>query len=354
MATMSKDTDGKWLYSNQVVSKDGVQSELKTANKYLDADIKMNVTVQEGTIANDAAAVLALTAGDGSVNVTSTDVTLSTETIADGYTLVAKGKGSVSGTANASVEVTTSGWVDAQTIVATEDAKALESNEATETYYVAKSNVVISDETSEATITTTPVGFTPSGSATKYAIKANGTGTFSAKATSTAGYTKGEAKDIQGTVNLDEKTVYIAEAALKNEAANPDEYTTVTGPVLVSGSYLFIDGGMIEKQKIALKDLVPDGSNVKGKEALMYKTVTAYDNDGTLVTGTMDDAVVSMAAETIIPLAGEVKGTNYVVSGSGEITPTVAAAGYLASDATITGGEVKGSLNIPVYQGEWV
>ena len=66
-------------------------------------------------------------------------------------------------------------------------------------------------------------------------------------------------------------------------------YTDIssTAPVLVSGDYLYINTGYTGDTKISLARLVPEGSDVKGHSEYILYNHTAYDNDGTLVTGTI-------------------------------------------------------------------
>lgn len=429
MATMQKDTDGKWKYSNTVVTKDGLESTLKTAGKYLDADIKLDVDVNQGEVEEAPEVELALEAGDGIVTI-STPGLATSETETE-FAIHGEGSGLVSATANGSVDITKSGWLDTQTIDLAEATQTLESNTANKTVYLAAAEFTTSDDEASVTTEVETTGFSKSETPTPYVVTAKGAGTYSAKATVTEGYTKGDEKTISGdvdvteasiyikegavaeTVNPDEKsatveatitptgfafsesatnykidvkstaafaskvkategyiedktidvegeaskdedTLYIAAASLANSAVDPDAYTTVAGPVLVSGSYLFIDGGIIEKQKIALKDLVPDGSNVKGKENLVYKDVSVYDNDGVLVAGTMGDAAVSFTDSTVT-LVGAVSedGATYDVTSDASSAEATVAGGYLAPDTEVVANIKATKYSIPVFQGDW-
>ena len=84
----------------------------------------------------------------------------------------------------------------------------------------------------------------------------------------------------------------VATIATKTPAAvsiDPgDGYTANTSVVLESGGWLKLDAGYYVATKISLATLVPDGSNVKGHAEYLLKGKTAYDNDGTLVTGTIE------------------------------------------------------------------
>ena len=64
-------------------------------------------------------------------------------------------------------------------------------------------------------------------------------------------------------------------------------YTNNTSLVLESGGWLRLTAGYYSATRISLATLVPDGSNVKGHAEYLLEGKTAYDNDGTLVTGTI-------------------------------------------------------------------
>lgn len=86
-------------------------------------------------------------------------------------------------------------------------------------------------------------------------------------------------------------TTYIplTAATLNNTATSGVTYTDIssTGPILISGSYLFIDGGYIEPTKISLARLVPDASGINAPAQYILEGYTAFNNDGTLIVGTM-------------------------------------------------------------------
>ena len=66
-----------------------------------------------------------------------------------------------------------------------------------------------------------------------------------------------------------------------------DISATPSAPVLVSGDYLYINAGYTDNLKISLAKLVPNGSDVKGHREYILTGHSAYDDDGTLVTGSM-------------------------------------------------------------------
>ena len=83
----------------------------------------------------------------------------------------------------------------------------------------------------------------------------------------------------------------ISAAAFKNSATSGHTYVdisaTTAAPVLVAGDYLYIDAGYTDDLKISLAKLVPDGSDVKGHSEYILSGHSAYDNDGTLVAGSI-------------------------------------------------------------------
>ena len=80
-------------------------------------------------------------------------------------------------------------------------------------------------------------------------------------------------------------------AGFANEGTSGKTYVDISGttaaPVLVSGDYLYINKGYTDDVKISLAKLVPDGSDVKGHNEYILSGHSAYDNDGTLVAGSI-------------------------------------------------------------------
>ena len=80
-------------------------------------------------------------------------------------------------------------------------------------------------------------------------------------------------------------------ATFANSATSGTTYVdisnTTDAPVLVAGDYLYINKGYVDDLKISLAKLVPDGSDVKGHAEYILTGHSAYDNDGTLIAGSM-------------------------------------------------------------------
>lgn len=83
----------------------------------------------------------------------------------------------------------------------------------------------------------------------------------------------------------------ISAAQFANSGTSGVSYVDISGttdaPVLVAGDYLYINQGYVDNLKISLAKLVPDGSDVKGHAEYILSGHSAYDNDGTLVAGSI-------------------------------------------------------------------
>ena len=83
----------------------------------------------------------------------------------------------------------------------------------------------------------------------------------------------------------------ISAATFANEATSGETYVDISdtneAPVLVSGDYLYINKGYTDNLKISLAKLVPDGTDVKGHAEYILSGHTALDEDGTVVTGSI-------------------------------------------------------------------
>ena len=66
-----------------------------------------------------------------------------------------------------------------------------------------------------------------------------------------------------------------------------DISSTTDAPVLVAGSYLFINKGYTDDLKISLARLVPDGASANLSSDVILSGYSAYNNDGTLIAGSI-------------------------------------------------------------------
>ena len=83
--------------------------------------------------------------------------------------------------------------------------------------------------------------------------------------------------------------VPITAATYANSATSGTTYTDISAsvPALISGDYLYINAGYAPASKISLAKLVPDASGDNAPASYILSGYTAYDNDGTLIVGTM-------------------------------------------------------------------
>ena len=83
--------------------------------------------------------------------------------------------------------------------------------------------------------------------------------------------------------------VPITAATYANSATSGTTYMDISEsvPALISGDYLYINAGYAPASKISLAKLVPDASGDNAPASYILSGYTAYDNDGTLIVGTM-------------------------------------------------------------------
>ena len=107
-----------------------------------------------------------------------------------------------------------------------------------------------------------------------------------------------------GFINGTQVNGSMPNASFANTATSGKTYTDISSsaPVLVAGDYLYINEGYTGYQKISLAKLVPDGSDVKGHDEYILSGHSAYDNDGTLVAG----SIQTLAATDITVNGGTV------------------------------------------------
>ena len=285
---------------------------------------------------------------DGSSYDTSDKVALTTTEASGYYKVTASGSGTVNRAAVTS-QVTSAGYFAADSSPVTEIAAGSESsNTAEEAYYILKSTLSddsITPSTSSQTVTI-GAGYYPSARTVTVAAMAPGAAASSTANTglstyfdagtssdndvsitpqysiTTAGYLAATSNPVDGTPayykikeqSVTETTTTVSGttatrgtrtesvgwkdtaetldvATFANSATSGETYVDISGttaaPVLVSGDYLYINGGWTDNVKISLAKLVPDGSDVKGHSEYILSGHSAYDDDGTLVAGSI-------------------------------------------------------------------
>lgn len=365
-SSLSRQTNTNVWVGSETLDSQSKKYTFATANKFVDQNIEFTATAKDGgiTLSGGAPTVNAptVTAGDTYLTTSSTS-----------YPITVKSTGS-----RAAITATASeGWVDSND---NKTSAAATATEQSKTIYVkpgsAKVNAVTATATPSISVASGKVSVSNSGSASI-------TGTVS-----TAGWitsVSGATATITGSGNLDltdsskvsnplsaanivkGKNVLGVTGTGANDTAitfanaigtgeTEDSYTDISedAPVLISGSYLYLkEGRLNQNSKISLKQLVPDGSNVNGHAAYLYKGYSAYDNDGTLIAGTMQDASSKVTGVTVSfgSVSDTYDSTNkgYPVTASATATAAASGTGYVTDGKSGTSG--SGSKTLYLTQG---
>ena len=333
--------ENKFILPIDVAAAGKVTKELQTAGTYVDKNIKIEVNTPDGSLEVKREGTLS-----ASVSVDANVYTSDTETK---YPLTVKGDASIT---DVQVGVKNEGFVDSTDAVTIAGSSA---EQASKTVYIKAGSL--------------------SGSGTASAEGGNGLalGAKSATAPKSGFYVKASAAggasvaaagwvdETTPSVSVNGDSYYPIDAATLANAGTADKvYAEETGPVLVSGDYLYINKGYIGDTKIPLADLVPDKANVTagkdGNSNLIYKTVSVYDKDGALVAGTMGDAVLGDISATdvsanvsTVSVAANEDNSAFKVTGTGDISGNtsvaVTGAGY-ATTSTTKSGTISGTANV--------
>lgn len=333
--------DNKFILPIDIAAAGKVTKELQTADTYVDKNIKIEVNTPDGSLEVKKEGTLS-----ASVSLDANVYTSDTET---NYPITVKGDASIS---DVQVGVAKEGFVDSTDAVTINGSSA---PQASKTVYIKAGSLSGSGTASAeggsgvalgAKSTTAP----DSG----FYVKASAAGGASV---ATAGWVD----ETTPSVSVNGDSYYPIDAATLANAGTADKvYAEETGPVLVSGDYLYINKGYIGDTKIPLADLVPNEANVSagvdGNSYLIYKTVSVYDKDGALVAGTMGDAVlgdisandISANVSTVSVTPNE-DGSAFKVTGTGNISGNtsvaVTGAGY-ATSSTTKNGTISGTASV--------
>ena len=333
--------DNKFILPIDIAAAGKVTKELQTADTYVDKNIKIEVNTPDGSLEVKKEGTLS-----ASVSLDANVYTSDTKT---NYPITVKGDASIS---DVQVGVAKEGFVDSTDAVTINGSSA---PQASKTVYIKAGSLSGSGTASAeggnglalgAKSTTAP----DSG----FYVKASAAGGASV---ATAGWVDENTPSV--SVNGD--SYYPIDAAtLANVGTSDKVYAEETGPVLVSGDYLYINKGYIGDTKIPLADLVPNEANVSagvdGNSHLIYKTVSVYDKDGALVAGTMGDAVLGdistndvSANVSAVSVTPNEDGSAFKVTGTGNISGNtsvaVTGAGY-ATSSTTKNGTISGTANV--------
>lgn len=333
--------DNKFILPIDIAAAGKATKELQTAGTYVDKNIKIEVNTPDGSLEVKKEGTLS-----ASVSVDANIYTSDTET---NYPITVKGDASIT---DVQVGVANEGFVDSTDTVTITGSSA---EQASKTIYIKPGSLSGSGTASAeggnglalgARATTAP----ESG----YYVKASAAGGASV---ATAGWVD----ETTPSVSVNGDSYYPIDAATLANAGVADKvYVEETGPVLVSGDYLYINKGYIGDTKIPLADLVPNEANVvagtDGNSHLIYKTVSVYDKDGALVAGTMGDAALGDIAATdvsanvsTVSVAANEDGSAFKVTGTGEISGNtsvgIETVGYATTGTTKT-GTITGTANV--------
>ena len=333
--------DNKFILPIDIAAAGKATKELQTAGTYVDKNIKIEVNTPDGSLEVKKEGTLS-----ANVSVDANVYTSDTET---NYPITVKGDASIT---DVQIGVANEGFVDSTDTVTINGSSA---PQASKTVYIKAGSLSGSGSASAeggnglalgAKSTTAP----ESG----FYIKASAAGGASV---ATAGWVD----ETTPSVSVDGDSYYpIDEATLANTGTADKFYIEETGPVLVSGDYLYINKGYIGDTKIPLADLVPNEANVSagidGNSHLIYKTVSVYDKDGALVAGTMGDAVLgdisandATAKIATVSIAANEDGSAFKVTGTGNISGNasvaVTDAGYATTNTT-KNGTISGTANV--------
>ena len=333
--------DNKFILPIDIAAAGKVTKELQTAGTYVDKNIKVEVNTPDGSLEVKKEGALS-----ASVSIDANIYTSDTETK---YPITVKGDAAIT---DVQVGVANEGFVDSTDAVTIAGSAA---EQVSKTVYIKAGSLSGSGTASAeggnglalgAKATTAP----ESG----FYVKASAAGGASV---ATAGWVD----ETTPSVSVSGDSYYPIDAAtLANTGVADKVYIEETGPVLVSGDYLYINKGYIGDTKIPLADLVPNEANVAagidGNSHLIYKTVSVYDKEGALVAGTMSVAVFvditandATANVSTVSVAPNGDGSAFKVIGTGEISGNtsvaVTGAGY-ATSSTTKSGTISGTANV--------
>lgn len=123
----------------------------------------------------------------------------------------------------------------------------------------------------------------------KGTVQATATVTSAGYGTTTSGqYTTTPSSSLSVGANASAVTyIPLTQATFANAATSGTTYTDIssTGPILISGDYLYINAGYTPAQKISLARLVPDGASDNLSANFILNGYSAYNDDGVLITG---------------------------------------------------------------------
>ena len=333
--------DNKFILPIDIAAAGKATKELQTAGTYVDKNIKIEVNTPDGSLEVKKQ-------GDLSASV-SVDTNVYTSDTVTKYPLTVKGDAAIT---DVQVGVASPGFVDSTDSVTIAGSSA---PQVSKTVYIKAGSLSGSGTASAEGGNGLALGAkSKTAPESGFYVKASAAGGASV---ATAGWVD----ETTPSVSVNGDSYYPIDAATLANAGTADKvYAEETGPVLVSGDYLYINKGYIGDTKIPLADLVPNEANVTagkdGNSNLIYKTVSVYDKDGALIAGTMGDAVLGNISATdvsanvsTVSVAANEDNSAFKVTGTGAISGNtsvaITGAGY-ATTSTTKSGTINGTANV--------
>ena len=329
--------ENKFKLPIDITSAGKVNKELQTEGTFVDKNIAIEVNTPDGVLAVKDSGALT-----GTITVGQSELISDSETA---YPITIDAEAKIT---DVKVGVETAGFVDSSDVVTVtgSSVKAPQVKKYIKAGSLADTTVNLSAEGVADGVTL--------GSETNIAPESGFYFKTSATGTAKVGTAGWIPADTTEATTVD-KYYPIAKVSLGNTATADRTYELVKGPALISGDYLYINEGYIKDTKISLADLVPDVATVVADDNdLIYKTVSVYDKDGALITGSMQDATLKEITISNLHADSALTGSNIAVkddnSGftltgtatiSGDASTGVATTGYategLSKSATING-----------------
>lgn len=297
------DSDVKVGTVNQSILKNG-STTISSGSTITPSTAAQTITITEGY---NAARTLTIAAASSGAAATITSGTATIDTLSYAYNST-NSNFTVTGSADVSAPtVDTAGYVSATTGTKNENTGGAQVNTAvakigiqanlsgtgTKVPSITKNSATNISEASAATTTQPSSGYyvAVSSAANTGTVQATASVTSAGYGTTTSGqYTTTPSSSLTvGAAASSVTYIPISQATFANAATSGTAYTDIssTGPVLISGDYLYINPGYTPAQKISLARLVPDAPGTNAAAAYILEGYTAYDNDGTLIVGTL-------------------------------------------------------------------
>lgn len=208
--------------------------------------------------------------------------------------------------------------------------------------------ISITNSSTKSITPTVTAGYVSSGTAGTVTVTGSSSLQLTASTITEGTTTVSGSTATRGTLGLGqgwENGQTISAATFANTATSGTTYidisNTTDAPVLVSGSYLFINKGWTDNLRISLAKLVPDGASADLASDKILSGYSAYDNAGTLIAG----SIQSKTAATYTPTT-----SNQTIA-SGQYLSGVQT---IAGDANLVADKIRSGYSIFGVAGSYV